>query len=79
MARLAGRFPHVLSVVFDPEGGGGSSGSYARRLTGRGDRQIVEDFVAHVRGGRPPDDLERGVLHAAVDAARVREAGESGW
>jgi exonuclease SbcD len=78
MARLAGRFPHILSLVFDPEQAAEPSRlSYAQRLTGRSDRQIVEDFVVHVRAGRPVDDEERGVLHAAVDAARVLGTGEA--
>jgi exonuclease SbcD len=74
MARLAARFPHVLSLVFDPErtGDAGPAG-YTDRLAGRTDRQIAEDFVAHVRG-EGPDAGERDILYAALEAARVREA-----
>ncbi|MEO3755270.1 exonuclease SbcCD subunit D [Streptomyces sp. B6B3] len=74
MARLTHRFPHVLSLVFDPERPPDThDGSYAERLTGRDDRQIAEDFVAHVRAGHRPDADERAALHAALDAARPRE------
>ena len=67
MARLAERFPHTLSLVFDPERAPGDPDvSYARRLAGRSDQQIAEDFVAHVRGAGP-DERERAVL-----AGRVR-------
>ncbi|MEV7426449.1 MULTISPECIES: exonuclease SbcCD subunit D [unclassified Streptomyces] len=72
MARLAERFPHALSLVFDPERGDDDPlASYARRLAGRTDQQIAEDFVAHVRGGPGPDEGERAVLRAALDAVRV--------
>ncbi|GAA2719118.1 MULTISPECIES: exonuclease SbcCD subunit D [Streptomyces] len=74
MARLARRFPHVLSLLFDPERAPGDDApaSYAQRLRGRTDRQIAEDFVAHVRG-RGPDHAERAVLTAALDAVRTEE------
>ncbi|MGO4424033.1 exonuclease SbcCD subunit D, partial [Streptomyces sp. MCAF7] len=75
MPRLARRFPHLLSLVFDPERAPEDPlASYAQRLRGRTDRQIAEDFVAHVRGGRGPDEAERAVLGAALDAVRADEA-----
>ncbi len=72
MTRLAGRFPHTLSLLFDPDRGVEDPlVSYARRLEGRTDQQIAEDFVAHVRGGAGPDEAERGVLSGAIDDVRV--------
>ncbi|MFD7512171.1 M23 family metallopeptidase, partial [Streptomyces sp. NPDC059853] len=48
MARLATRFPHTLSLAFDPEGREeDGTASYAQRLRGRSDQEIAEDFVAH--------------------------------
>ncbi|MCW7943928.1 exonuclease SbcD [Streptomyces hygroscopicus] len=74
MARLTDRFPHTLSLVFDPERAPEDAGvSYARRLAGRSDQQIAEDFVAHVRGARP-DAHERAVLQAAFDAVRADQS-----
>lgn len=74
MARLARRFPRTLSLVFDPERPPDDpAASYAQRLQGRDDHQIAEDFVAHVRGGSGPSDLERTVLRAAFDDVRVDE------
>ncbi|MFJ3334262.1 exonuclease SbcCD subunit D [Streptomyces sp. NPDC086766] len=71
MARLTERFPHTLSLVFDPERAPDDPDvSYARRLAGRGDREIAEDFVAHVRG-TGPDEHERAVLREAFDAVRA--------
>ncbi|MDW8805656.1 exonuclease SbcCD subunit D [Streptomyces scabiei] len=73
MARLCGRFPHTLSLAFDPERAPGDPDvSYARRLAGRDDQQIAEDFVAHVRG-TGPDAHERIVLRDAFDAVRADE------
>jgi exonuclease SbcD len=74
MTRLSERFPHTLSLVFDPERASDDPAvSYARRLAGRSDQQIAEDFVAHVRGAGP-DEREQTVLRDAFDAARADEA-----
>ncbi|MEW1775357.1 exonuclease SbcCD subunit D [Streptomyces sp. NPDC086777] len=71
MARLTDRFPHTLSLVFDPDRAPDDPDvSYARRLAGRTDRQIAEDFVAHVRGAGPDAD-ELAVLGEAFDAVRA--------
>ncbi len=78
MARLEKRFPHTVSLVFDPvrdEEDGGVS--YALRLRGRSDRQIAEDFVGHVRPGRRAAPEEREMLGAALDAARIAETEEA--
>ncbi|MEU1281464.1 exonuclease SbcCD subunit D [Streptomyces sp. NPDC005805] len=75
MARLAERFPHTLSLLFEPERPEErDTAGYAQRLSGRTDHQIAEDFVAHVRGGGSADDAERAVLHAAFDHVRVDAA-----
>ncbi|MEU9990805.1 exonuclease SbcCD subunit D [Streptomyces sp. NPDC048045] len=71
MARLTERFPHTLSLVFAPERADDDPQvSYARRLAGRSDQQIAQDFVAHVRGAGP-DPREAAVLGEAFDAARA--------
>ncbi|MEU6279187.1 exonuclease SbcCD subunit D [Streptomyces sp. NPDC047028] len=71
MARLAERFPHTLSLVFAPDRAPEDPQvSYARRLAGRSDQQIAEDFVAHVRGAGP-DEPEAAVLRDAFDAVRA--------
>ncbi|MCH0540971.1 exonuclease SbcCD subunit D [Streptomyces sp. MUM 203J] len=82
MARLTERFPHTLNLVFEPEGDGDDPAhlSYARRLRGRTDHEIAEDFVTHVRGGAAPDLREKAALQGAFEdvradlAAREREA-----
>jgi exonuclease SbcD len=74
MAALAKRFPHILSLAFEPEGAGEDPlASYAQRLRGRSDQQIAEDFVTHVRGAAP-DPREQAVLREAFDAARADAA-----
>ncbi|MFD7014180.1 exonuclease SbcCD subunit D [Streptomyces sp. NPDC059928] len=75
MAKLCERFPHTVSLIFEPEHTGSEAhGSYAQRLKGRTDQQIAEDFVAHVRGGSGPDDRERTVLRGAFEDVRVDES-----
>ncbi|MEV5384819.1 exonuclease SbcCD subunit D [Streptomyces sp. NPDC052721] len=74
MARLTERFPHTLSLVFAPERAPDDPQvSYARRLAGRSDQQIAQDFVAHVRGAGPDED-ETAVLREAFDAVRADDA-----
>ncbi|MEV3860000.1 exonuclease SbcCD subunit D [Streptomyces sp. NPDC050095] len=71
MARLMERFPHTLSLLFEPRRTDTQpDATYAERLKGRDDHEIAEDFVTHVRGAGP-DDEERAVLRAAFDAVRV--------
>jgi exonuclease SbcD len=73
MARLAKRFPHLLALAFAPQGDDSDRlASYAQRLRGRTDQQIADDFVTHVRG-HGPDERERTLLRAALDAARLRD------
>ncbi|MFC5723410.1 exonuclease SbcCD subunit D [Streptomyces gamaensis] len=75
MARLAKRFPHIVSLAFEPERPDEDPlASYARRLRGRTDQQIAEDFVAHVRGGHGPDTAERALLADAFDAVRADDS-----
>ncbi|MBO8200501.1 exonuclease SbcCD subunit D [Streptomyces smyrnaeus] len=75
MARLAKRFPHIVSLVFAPEREEtDDSRSYAVRLKGRTDRQIAEDFVGHVRPGRQAAPEEREMLGQALEAVRVAES-----
>ncbi|MCB5909221.1 exonuclease SbcCD subunit D [Streptomyces pinistramenti] len=75
MARLTERFPHTVSLVFDPdEGPARSLASYAQRLRGRSDQEIAEDFVEHVRSGRAADAQERAVLRSAIDDVRLDDA-----
>lgn len=72
MARLAERFPHIVSLVFDPdEGPARTLASYAQRLRGRSDQEIAEDFVEHVRAGRAADADERAELRSAIDEVRL--------
>ncbi|MEU5212874.1 exonuclease SbcCD subunit D [Streptomyces sp. NPDC020742] len=79
MARLSGRFPHLLSLVFDPdEGPARASASYAQRLRGRSDQEIAEDFVAHVRSGRAADAHEQAELRSAIDEVRTDDLAAEG-
>ncbi|MFE1317870.1 exonuclease SbcCD subunit D [Kitasatospora phosalacinea] len=71
MERLRARFPHTLQLLFDPEGGERTDGaSYAQRVSGRTDREVVEGFVAHVRPGRELDGGERAWLLEGLEAVR---------
>jgi exonuclease SbcD len=75
MERLRARFPHTLQLAYEPSGGEKSSAeTYAARLRGRSDLEIVGGFVDHVRG-TPPSPAENALLADALAAHRLAEAG----
>jgi DNA repair protein SbcD/Mre11 len=77
MARLAERFPHIVSLVFEPDRAPeDAAASYAERLRGRTDQEIAEDFVQHVRSGEAVSIAERTVLRGAFDSVRAGLARE---
>jgi exonuclease SbcD len=75
MERLRRRFPHTAVLAFAPEGGDeAATGSYAERLRGLGDADLIAGFVRDVRG-RAADDDELGLVRAALSAGLVRGEG----
>ncbi|GLW11817.1 nuclease SbcCD subunit D [Microtetraspora sp. NBRC 13810] len=72
MERLRARFPHTLSLAFDPEGGHDRAVSRPR-LAGRPEIDVALDFVREVRG-EAADDEERRLLGQAIEACRVKES-----
>lgn len=70
MRRLQARFPHTLTLDWQPEGGrGDDGGSYAARVRGRVDLDVAMAFVEHVRRA-PASADERALLAAAFEAGR---------
>ncbi|MFI0418500.1 exonuclease SbcCD subunit D [Spongiactinospora sp. 9N601] len=72
MERLRQRFPHTLTLAFQPEGGG-ERPAVRRTAAGRPEIDVALDFVREVRG-EPADDAERKLLQQAVEACRIKEA-----
>jgi len=77
MERLRTRFPHVLTVAWEPAGVAAAAGSYASRVRGRDDLSVAGAFVRHVRG-TDTSAAELALLGEAVQAARCRHDGEPG-
>lgn len=71
MDRLRRRFPHVLTLAFEPEGAIRDERSYRARVAGRDDLTVAAEFVRHVRGTDPTVG-ERDLLTAAFTAAAGR-------
>jgi exonuclease SbcD len=69
MDRLRRRFPHVLTLEFDPEGLSPDQRSYRARVAGRDDLTVAAEFIRHVRDTAPTPG-ERDLLAAAFTAAR---------
>ena len=69
MERLRTRFPHTLTLSFEPVGGSAANGRGSTPLTGRSDHEIALDFVADVRG-TPATEAEAALLLDACDSCR---------
>lgn len=73
MARLRARFPHAVALAFEPVGAAPRpEGSYAARLEGLDDRELVARFVTDVRGVAPTAEEAR-VLDEAFVAHRTEQ------
>jgi len=73
MERLREKWPHTLVLDFDPDGGLPGAGADLERLAATTDpAEICALFVEFTSGGSP-DDAQRAVLRAAVEAAQHAE------
>lgn len=76
MEQLRRRFPHVLKIEHRPAGADPASvAQYGERIRGRDPIEVVEQFVADVRGGVAVDDPERDLVRAALEHEARVEAG----
>jgi DNA repair protein SbcD/Mre11 len=71
MERVRRRFPHVLTLAFEPEGAVQDERSYRSRVAGRDDQAVAAEFVKHVRNTDPTPG-ERELLTAAFTAVAGR-------
>jgi len=73
MDRLRRRFAHTVALAFEPQGAvPTAAGSYAVRLRGLEDAELVARFVRDVRGAEA-DDTEGALLEEALTAGRIGE------
>lgn len=78
MERLRQRFPHTLSLVFEPQGGAADARTYAQRVQGRDAVDVCCGFLEHVRGGAVAAPVDRALLRKALEAARVADTEAAG-
>jgi exonuclease SbcD len=69
MARLSTRYPHLLVLRHEPEGGAVDERGYAERVRGRTDLDVATGFVEHVRRS-PASATERELLARAFEVHR---------
>ncbi|MGQ0466414.1 MAG: exonuclease SbcCD subunit D [Sporichthyaceae bacterium] len=72
MDRLRARFPHALTLTFEPEGVATDERSYAERVRGRSDLDLALDFVTLVRGAAA-EAAEAALLGQAFECVRIAE------
>jgi exonuclease SbcD len=73
MRRLQARFPHCVHLEWTGSAPVADGRSYQERLRGRGDLDVVGEFVGHVRAV-PATSAERDLLGRALAAADRAEA-----
>ena len=73
MRQLRERFPHCVHLEWAGAGVTADGRSYQERLRGRGDLEVAEEFVQHVRGAGA-SDAERELLARALTAAAREDA-----
>jgi exonuclease SbcD len=79
MDRLRRRFPHVLTLAFEPEGAVADGRSYRARVAGRDDLTVAGEFIRHVRNTAATLGEQELLTAAFTAAARAAEQdGESG-
>jgi DNA repair protein SbcD/Mre11 len=72
MERLRARFPHILTLEFQPEGVTADPRSYRQKVRGRDDLTVAAEFVRHVRSTdatAPERDLLADAFTAAATVA----------
>ncbi len=72
MERLRRRFPHTLTIAFEPEGRLLSSSPVVPRVTGRSDLDVALGFVEEVRSLQATTEEEL-LLQLACDSCRLDE------
>ena len=72
MERLRTRFPHVLTLAFEPEGATTRSAPVAPHVTGRSDFDVALGFVQEVRDLEPTSE-EALLLQMACDSCRIND------
>ncbi len=70
MDALRARFPHVLVLAFEPEGGAPDGRGYRARVAGRDDMAVATEFVRHV-SNVPATEGEERLLRSAFEAVRT--------
>ncbi|MET0842654.1 MAG: exonuclease SbcCD subunit D [Mycetocola sp.] len=77
MRRLQARFPHCVTLEHRPAVTAQASGdSYAERVKGRSDIDVVSGFLAHVRNGVGPTDAEKAIVADVLAAVERAEHDE---
>ncbi len=77
MERLRQRFPHTLTLVFEPEGGSSApKAPVMPHVTGRSDHDIALGFVQEVRAIEATTE-EALLLQLACDSCRMNDDGDA--
>ncbi|MCU1545972.1 MAG: exonuclease sbcCD subunit [Homoserinimonas sp.] len=75
MRRIQQRFPHCVTLEYRPNERAENLGSsYADRVAGKTDHEIVADFLKHVRNGAGPSDFERDLIAEVIIEQATAEA-----
>ncbi|WP_062202878.1 exonuclease SbcCD subunit D [Demequina salsinemoris] len=75
MRRLQTRYPHAVTLAHRPATvHDHGEATYATRVEGRTDAQVIDEFLEFVRNGQRPTEAERTLLHDALEAMEAEES-----
>ncbi|MDN4475779.1 exonuclease SbcCD subunit D [Demequina sp. SYSU T00192] len=75
MRALQTRFPHAVTLTHRPATRHDhGEATYAERVEGRSDLEVVDEFLGYVRNGAALSEAERGLIAEALGSLEAREA-----
>ena len=75
MRRAQAKFPHAVTVTHRPTDRPDTAvRTYAARVVGRSDTEIIGEFLAFVRGGEGPSEAEGALVAEALAALDAKES-----
>ncbi len=75
MRRCQTKFPHAVTLTHKPASiTPGSIATYAERVVGKSDLEIIDEFLSFVRNGDGPSDLEKEMVTASLAAIDAKES-----
>lgn len=75
MRRCQTKYPHAVTLSHKPANNAATTeATYAERVAGKSDLEIIDEFLAFVRNGSGPSDIEREMVTDSLAAIDAKES-----